>query len=317
MKRLGFLIPVAIVAIAALLSALFVVDERENVLVLQFGQVKQVRTEPGLGVKIPVIQDVVRYDARILGLQSQPLEVTPLDDRRLVVDAFMRWRITDVVRFREAVGVEGVRAAQGRLERVLNAAIREVLGSVPSGAVLSEDRTGLMNRIRDLARREAASLGVQVIDVRLTRTDLPEQNLEATFARMRAEREREAADEIARGNEAAQRVRALADRTVVELVSAARRDSEIIRGEADAERNRIYADAFGNDPEFFAFTRSLTAYERALRSENTTMVMRPDSEFFSFLRSDGMGGVGSPRPPAAEDVPAPAAPDATEQMLGQ
>jgi modulator of FtsH protease HflC len=132
------------------------VDERENVLVLQFGQVKQVRTEPGLGVRIPVIQEVVRYDARILGLQSQPLEVTPLDDRRLVVDAFMRWRITDVERFREAVGVEGVRAAQGRMERILNAAIREVLGSVPSGAVLSEDRTGLMNRIRDLARREAA-----------------------------------------------------------------------------------------------------------------------------------------------------------------
>ena len=317
MKKAAFLIPVGLVAAALALSALFVVDERENVLVLQFGQVKQVRTEPGLGVKIPVIQEVVRYDARILGLQSQPLEVTPLDDRRLVVDAFMRWRITDVVSFRESVGLEGVRAAQGRLERILNAAIREVLGSVPSGAVLSEDRTALMNRIRDLARREAASLGVQVIDVRLTRTDLPDQNLEATFARMRAEREREAADEIARGNEAAQRVRALADRTVVELVSAARRDSEIIRGEADADRNRIYAEAFGRDREFFAFTRSLTAYERAMRRENTSMVMRPDSEFFSFLRTDGMGGIGSPEPPAPEDVPAPAAPDATEQLLGQ
>jgi membrane protease subunit HflC len=317
MKKLAYVIPAALILGAVGLSALFVVDERENVLVLQFGQVKQVRTEPGLGLKIPVIQEVVRYDARILGLQSQPLEVTPLDDRRLVVDAFMRWRITDVVRFREAVGLEGVRAAQGRLERILNAAIREVLGSVPSGAVLSEDRTALMNRIRDLARREAATLGVQVIDVRLTRTDLPDQNLEATFARMRAEREREAADEIARGNEAAQRVRALADRTVVELVSAARRDAEIIRGEADAERNRIYAEAFGNDPEFFAFTRSLTAYERAMRAENTSIVMRPDSEFFTFLRGDGMGGIGAPRPPAPEDIPAPAAPDATEELLGQ
>jgi membrane protease subunit HflC len=174
-----------------------------------------------------------------------------------------------------------------------------------------------MNRIRDLARREANSLGVQVIDVRLTRTDLPEQNLEATYARMRAEREREAADEIARGNEAAQRVRALADRTVVELVSAARRDSEIIRGEADAERNRIYADAFGNDPEFFAFTRSLVAYERAMRSENTSIVMRPDSEFFDFLRTDGMGGLPAAQPPAIEDIPPPATPDATEQLLGQ
>lgn len=322
MKKTAMLIPVLVVLGALGLSALFVVDERETVLVLQFGQVKQVRSEPGLGVKIPVIQEVVRYDARILGLQSQPLEVTPLDDRRLVVDAFARWRIIDVVRFREAVGVEGVRAAQGRMERIMNAAIREVLGAVPSGAVLSEDRTSLMNRIRDLARREAATLGVEVIDVRLTRTDLPEQNLAATFARMRAEREREAADEIARGNEAAQRVRALSDRTVVELVSSARRESEIIRGEADAERNRIYAEAFGRDPEFFAFSRSLTSYERALRGENSTMVLRPDSEFFTYLRTDGMGlpGEGAlrqmPSMPGAAPGDAPAAQDPAE-TLGQ
>lgn len=312
MKKITLLIPALVIAAVVALSALFIVDERENVLVLQFGQVKQVRTEPGLGVRIPFIQEVVRYDARILGLQSQPLEITPLDDRRLVVDAFVRWRITDVEQFRQAVGTEGVRAAQVRIERILNAGIREVLGSVPSGAVLSEDRTGLMNRIRDLARREARTLGVDVIDVRLTRTDLPDQNLAATYARMRAEREREAADEIARGNEAAQRVRALADRTVVELVSSARRDSEIIRGEADALRNRIYADAFGRDPEFFAFTRSLTSYERALRGENATMVLSPDSEFFQFLRSDGIGGEsrasGVPAAPQAPgQAPAPQA----------
>ncbi len=288
MRKFGLLIPIAAVAVIVGLSALFVVDERENVLVLQFGQVRQEINEPGLGIKVPFIQEVVRYDARILGLRTQPLEITPLDDRRLVVDAFMRWRITDVRRFREAVGLEGVSAAQGRMERIMNAAIREVLGAVPSGAVLSEDRTILMNRIRDLARREAQTLGVDVIDVRLTRTDLPEQNLAATFARMRAEREREAADEIARGNEAAQRVRALADRTVVELVSTANRESEIIRGEADAERNRIYAEAFNLDPEFFAFSRSMQAYERALRGENASMVLRPDSEFFAFLRGDGL-----------------------------
>lgn len=312
MKRTALLLPIVVIAAAIGLSALFIVDERENVLVLQFGQVKQVRTEPGLGVRVPFIQEVVRYDARILGLQTQPLEITPLDDRRLVVDAFARWRITDVERFRQAVGMEGIRAAQVRIDRIMNAAIREVLGAVPSGAVLSEDRTTLMNRIRDRARREAGGLGVEIIDVRLTRTDLPEQNLAATFARMRAEREREAADEIARGNEAAQRVRALADRTVVELVSSARRESEIIRGEADAERNRIYAEAFGQDPEFFAFTRSLTSYERALTGQNTSMVLSPDSEFFQFLRTDGLGGQltagsGSPLatepPAAAEDLP--------------
>lgn len=279
-------LPVLAVIGATVLSSLFIVDEREKVLVLQFGQVKQVKEDPGLGFKIPLIQEVVRYDGRILGLQAQPLEVTPLDDRRLVVDAFARWRIIDLVDFREAVGAGGVDAALARLDRILNAAIREVLGSVPSNRVLSEDRTSLMNQIRDRARTESGALGIEVIDVRLTRTDLPDQNLAATFARMRAEREREAADEIARGGEAAQRVRAAADRTVVELTSDARRQAEVIRGEADAERNAIYAEAFGRDPEFFAFTRSLTSYERALQSGNSSIVMQPDSEFFDYLRSE-------------------------------
>ncbi|PKP82579.1 MAG: protease modulator HflC [Alphaproteobacteria bacterium HGW-Alphaproteobacteria-2] len=303
MKRAGLLIPVVAVLAALGLSALFVVDERENALVLQFGQIKDIKTEPGLGFKLPLIQNVVRYDIRIQGIQTEPLEITPLDDRRLVVDAFARWRITDVRRFREALGAGSIPAAQSRIERIMNAAIREVLGSVPSGAVLSEERSALMARIRDQARQEALALGVDVIDVRLTRTDLPEQNLAATFARMRAEREREAADEIARGNEAAQRVRALADRTVVELVSEANREAEKIRGEADAQRNAIYADAFGRDPEFFAFTRSLTAYERALKGENSTMVMSPDSIFFDYLRSDQ----GRAETPRLEIAPEPAA----------
>lgn len=307
------LLPIAAVIGATLLSSLFIVDEREKALVLQFGQVKQVKETPGLGFKIPLIQEVVKYDGRILSLPTQPLEVTPLDDRRLVVDAFARWRITDLVDFREAVGAGGVDAAQTRLDRILNAAIREVLGSVPSNRVLSEDRTILMNQIRDRARAESGALGIEVIDVRLTRTDLPEQNLAATFARMRAEREREAADEIARGGEAAQRVRATADRTVVELTSDARRLAEVTRGEADAERNAIYAEAFGRDPEFFAFSRSLTSYERALQSGNSSIVMQPDSEFFNYLRSDqaplDRPGAVAPGPvlaPGATTVPAAA-----------
>lgn len=314
MKVATIVVPAVIVAGVLALSSVFIVDEREKALVLQFGQVKAVKEDPGLGFKIPLIQEVVYYDGRILGLPTQPLEVTPLDDRRLVVDAFARWRIIDLVEFRQAVGVEGVRAAQSRLERILNAAIREVLGSVPSGAVLSEDRTGLMNRIRDIARREAAALGVDVIDVRLTRTDLPEQNLAATYARMRAEREREAADEIARGGEAASRVRASADRTVVELTSDARRQAEVIRGEADAERIGIYAEAFGLDPEFFAFTRSMTAYERALKGTNSSIVMEPDSVFFEYLNNFGVpaAGIATGNPPAsAAEAATPAVP-ATE-----
>lgn len=279
MARAQYILPVVFAVGAVALSSIFIVDEREQALVLQFGQVKQEIRSPGLGFKIPFIQDVVRYEDRILGLQTQPLEVTLKDNRRLIVDAFARWRIVNLVDFREAVGPGGVEAAQARLDRIVSAAIREVLGSVNSGVVLSEDRTGLMNRIRDIAKREAVSLGVEVIDLRLTRTDLPEQNLAATYARMRAEREREAADERARGEEAAQRVRAAADRTVIELTSDARRQAEVIRGEADAERNSIYASAFGRDPEFFAFTRSLTAYERSLQAGSSSIVMQPDSTF--------------------------------------
>ena len=283
--RAIYVIPVVLVLIVGILSSLFIVDERKKALVLQFGRVTQVKEEPGLGFKLPFIQDVVYYDDRILGLPTTPIEVTMLDDRRLVVDAFARWRIVDLQRFREAVGTGAEAQALRRLEGIVNPAIQEVLGSVDSSRVLSEDRTALMNQIRDIARRQALALGIDVIDVRLTRTDLPEQNLEATFARMRAEREREAADEIARGGEAAQRVRAAADRTVVELTSDARRKAEVIRGEADAERNGIYAEAFGRDPEFFAFTRSLTAYERALQAGNSSIVLQPDSAFFEYLRS--------------------------------
>ncbi len=290
MRKTTIAIPVVILLVIALLSSIFVVDEREKVLVLQFGQIRQVKEEPGLGFKIPLIQEVVRYDDRILSLDTDTIEVTPSDDRRLVVDAFARYRIADVVRFRQAVGVGGIAAAEARLSSILNAQTREVLGAdqVTSDTILSEDRRILMNRIRDQARASALSLGLDVVDVRLKQTNLPSQNLEATFARMRAEREREAADEIARGNEAAQRVRALADRTVVETLSEAEREAQITRGEADALRNNIYAEAFGADPEFFDFYRSMQAYERSLQGNNSTMVMTPDSDFFDYLySSDG------------------------------
>ncbi|MFQ6754561.1 protease modulator HflC [Cereibacter sphaeroides] len=315
MNRSSLILPILAILVAVGFSSIFIVDEREKALVLQFGQVKAVKEEPGIGFKIPLIQEVVRYDGRILGLPTQPLEVTPLDDRRLVVDAFARWRIVDLVEFREAVGAGGIEAAQTRLQRIMSPAIREVLGGVPSIRVLSEDRTVLMNQIRDLARRQALALGVDVIDVRLTRTDLPEQNLSATYGRMRAEREREAADEIARGNEAAQRVRAAADRTVVEVTSEARRQAEVIRGEADAQRNSVYAEAFGRDPEFFAFTRSLTSYERALQSGGSSIVMQPDSEFFQYLRSD-RAPEGAPRP-AAPAAASPETGDAAAPADGQ
>lgn len=286
MRKLSFIVPVAVVLIALFTSTVFIVDERNKALVLQFGRVVAVKEEPGLAFKIPFIQEVVFYDDRILSRDVDPLEVTPLDDRRLVVDAFTRYRITDVNQFREAVGTGGVQVAESRLDSILKSEMREVLGSVSSNDILSSDRAVLMSRIRNAAIEKALPLGIEVVDVRLKRTDLPRANLDATFARMRAEREREAADEIARGNEAAQRVRALADRTQVEIVSEAKRESEIIRGLADAERNAIFASAFGADPEFFEFYRSLAAYRMALKGQNSTMVMSPDSEFFNYLKSD-------------------------------
>ena len=286
MRKSVFLIPAIFVIAAVALSSMFIVDERQKALVLQFGRVVDIKEDPGLAFKIPIIQEVVRYDDRILSRDVDPLEVTPLDDRRLVVDAFARYRITDVNRFRQAVGTGGEETADRRIDGILRNELREVLGSVSSNDILSSDRAALMLRIRNGAIAEARALGIEVIDVRLKRTDLPTENLDATFQRMRAEREREATDERARGNEAAQRVRAQADRTVVELTSDAERQAEIIRGEADARRNAIFADAFGADPEFFEFYRSLTAYDRALGADNSTMVMSPDSEFFNYLRSD-------------------------------
>ena len=254
-------------------SSVFVVDERQKALVLQFGQVKDVKENPGLAFKLPFIQQVVKYDDRILSLDTMPLEVTPLDDRRLVVDAFARYRIVNVVQFRQAVGTGGIITAESRLERILNAALREVLGSVTSNAVLSTDRIELMTRITDSAKIESKGLGIEIVDVRIKKAELPNQNLAATFRRMQAERERMAADERARGQEAAQIVRAEADRKAVETVSEAKKAAEIIRGTADALTTKIFADAFGRDPEFYAFTRSLIAYEASMTGSNTTMVI--------------------------------------------
>ena len=286
MGKTALTLPVIAVALIGIISSVFIVDERETALVLQFGRIVSVKTEPGLAFKIPLVQEVVRYDSRILSRDIDPLEITPLDDRRLMVDAFARYRIVDVNQFRQAVGVGGIPAAENRLDSILKAQIRQILGSVSSNDILSTDRAALMLRIRNGAIDEAGALGIEIIDVRLKRTDLPNNNLAATFARMRAEREREAADEIAHGNEAAQRVRASADRTQLEIVSDAKRQSEIIRGEADAKRNAIFAEAFGADPEFFEFYRSLAAYRVSLKSGNSTMIMSPNSEFFDYLKSD-------------------------------
>ncbi|MEQ6202624.1 protease modulator HflC [Sulfitobacter sp. HNIBRBA2951] len=288
MNKSSFLIPILVIAVAGIMSSVFVVDEREKALVLRFGQIKQVVTEPGLGFKVPMVDEIARFEDRILSLETPVIEVTPADDRRLEIDAFVLYRIDDVVQYRQAVGSGGENRAANDLSGILESQIRAVLGSqgVTSNTILSPERSALMDQIRVRSDARANALGLEVVDVRLRQTNLPEQNFDATLQRMIAEREREATDERARGREAAQRVTALADRTFEEIISEARRDARIIEGEADAERNRIFAEAYSKDPEFFEFYRSLAAYEESLKGNNSTMVLSPDSEFFNYLRSD-------------------------------
>lgn len=302
--KMVYTLPVLALVGAAALSSVFIVDVREKVLVVQFGEVKQVVDEPGLYFKVPFIQEVFRYDDRILGLVTGSQEITFADNRRLSVDAFARWRIVDLQKFRRAVGLGGIEAARDNLSKIVSPEVKDVLGKVQLQSVLSDDRVGLMNKIRDNSKVKAATLGIDVIDVRLTSTDLPKQNLEATYSRMQAERQRDATDEIARGNEAAQTIRAEADRQAVEITSEASKQAEIIRGQADAKRTAIYAEAYGKDPEFYAFTRSLTAYATALRPGNTAFVLAPQGEFFRYLGAESSATAApAPAPSLSGSLP--------------
>ncbi|MGY9038092.1 MAG: protease modulator HflC [Rhodobacterales bacterium] len=309
MNKLKFIVPIIAVVLVGLLSSVYIVDEREKALVLRFGQIKQVREEPGLGFKLPLLDEVVR----IMTLETPMIEGTPADDRRLEVDAFVLYRISDIRQFRQALGVDGGRQAEIQLNGILDGQIRAVLGSqgVTSDTILSPERSALMDQIQVRSDQRAKALGLTVVDVRLRQTNLPEQNFDATLQRMIAERDREATDERARGREAALRVTALADRTYTEILSEARRDARITEGEADAERNKIFAQAYSKDVEFFEFYRSLSAYETALKGENSTMVMSPDGEFFNYFNSEE----GS-RSKSATTTPGTTTPGTTTQGTG-
>lgn len=305
MRRTPILIAIGAAILFTLLSSIFIVSEKQQAIVLQFGEVKrticgtQTGTEevpnlpdycdtagPGLYFKLPWIQSVAFYEDRILPLDTDEFEVTPADNRRLAVEAFARWRIEDPKKFRQTERT--VAAAEISLKGFIDSSLRQVLGAVESEVVLSPERLALMRQIRDLTRDKALERGIDVVDIRISRADFPEENRPTTFARMNAERNKEARDERARGDERAREVRAKAEREAVEIVSDARRQAEIIRGEADAERNNIFAEAYGRDPEFFAFYRSLSAYEKSLRNDNSTLVISPDSEFFDYLKSDNL-----------------------------
>ena len=283
-KSIGIIaVVLAGAAIVITLSAAFIVDQREQVLVLQFGDPKRVIQEPGLNFKIPFIQQTVRFDKRLLDFDNAPEEVIASDQKRLVVDAFARYHITDPLKFYQTVGTE--MALRPRLGSVLNSTLRQVLGTVPLQQVVSEKRGALMLEIRDIVRTEAARFGIRVEDVRIKRADLPAQNSEAIYRRMQTERQQEAAELRAKGAEEAQKIRAEANRQKVVIVAEAEKDSQILRGDGEGQMNRIFAEAFGRDPEFFSFYRSMQAYEAALGTDDTTMVLSPDSDFFRYFGS--------------------------------
>jgi membrane protease subunit HflC len=279
---IGLAVVVALVLIVGS-STLFTVHQNEQAIVLQFGDPKRVIRDPGLNFKLPFVQNVVTYDRRILDFNNPVEEVIAADKKRLVVDAFARYRIVDPLKFYQSVGTEEL--ATTRLGNLLNAAMRRVVGSVSLIAVVSGERAALMTRIRDLVNAEAQQFGVNVIDVRIRRADLPAENSEAIYHRMQTEREREAREIRAEGEEQSLKIRADADRERAVILSEARRDSEIRRGEGDAEAVRIFAEAFGKDVDFFTFYRSMQAYREALSSDDTTMVLSPDSDFFRYFGS--------------------------------
>ena len=281
MKVPKFIIPAIVVIGVFLFQSLFIVQEINQAIVLQFGDPKKIISKAGLNFKLPFIQNVVFLDKRILNLDNEPQEVIAADQKRLIVDAIARFKIVDPLKFYISVGNE--RVARSRLSTIINSRIRGVLGTQELATLLSTDRAKQMSIIQNDVNTEAKTLGIQIVDVRIKRADLPPANSDAIYKRMQTEREREAKEFRAQGAEIAQKIRSTADKDVTVLLANANKKSEIMKGEGDGQRNKIFANAFGRDPQFFAFYRAMQAYETALIGGDTSMVLSPDSEFFKFF----------------------------------
>jgi membrane protease subunit HflC len=283
MKFQKFLLPIIIIIGVVAFFSIFVVKEINQAIVLQFGDPKKIITTPGLQVKIPFIQNVVFLDRRILSLDPAPEEVIASDQKRLIVDAFARFKIVDPLKFYISVGNE--RVARSRLATIINSRLRSVLGKQSLATLLSKDRAKQMALIQEGVNNEAEKFGIEIIDVRIKRADLPQANSEAIFRRMQTEREREAKEFRARGAEMAVTITSTADKEVTVILANANKESEIMKGEGDGLRNKIFADAFGRDPEFFAFYRAMQAYEKALIGGETSLILSPEGDFFKFFGS--------------------------------
>ena len=267
-------------------QALFIVQEVNQAIVLQFGDPKKIITKPGLNFKIPFIQNVVYLDRRVLNLDNPPEEVIAADQKRLIVDAFARFKIVDPLKFYISVGNE--RVARSRLATIINSRIRSVLGTQELATLLSTDRAVHMATIQNDVNTEAKNFGITIVDVRIKRADLPQANSEAIFKRMQTEREREAKEFRAQGAEMAAKITSTADKEVTVILANANKQSEIMRGEGDGKRNKIFADAFGRDPQFFSFYRAMQSYEKALIGGDTSLILSPDSDFFKFFGKAGL-----------------------------
>ncbi|MEM8915697.1 MAG: protease modulator HflC [Pseudomonadota bacterium] len=290
-RRLGILGIIVLVIGFILADGLFVVNERQQALVLQFGAPVRVIQEPGLNLKIPFFQNVVYYEDRVLAVDPPPEQVILADQRRLDVDAFARYRIIDPLQFFQAVNNE-VRAVQ-RLSTFINASLRRVLGNVTQVEILSEERAGIMRRIRSEVTAQSLPLGIEIVDVRIGRADVPADTVQSVYDRMRSEREREAAEFRAQGFEQAQQIRSRADRERTVIIAEAERDAQFERGEGDREAIKLMAEAFDQDREFFSLYRSLQAYRNSLGDDDTTLVLSPESDFFQYFDpSEGVGQAG-------------------------
>ena len=285
MKPPKFLIPVIIVLGVVLFQSAFIVQEINQAIVLQFGNPKRIITDAGLKFKLPFIQNVVYLDKRVLNLDNPPEEVIAADQKRLIVDAFARFQIIDPLKFYITVGNEMV--ARSRLSTIINSRIRGVLGTQELATLLSKDRAKQMSIIQNDVNEEAKSFGIKIVDVRIKRADLPQANSDAIFKRMQTERQREAKEFRAEGAEIAAKITSTADKDVTVLLANANKQSQILKGEGDGQRNKIFANAFGKDPEFFSFYRAMQAYETALIGGETSLVISPDSEFFKFFGKSG------------------------------
>ncbi len=278
---LAFIFVLLLTGAAALYASAFIVHQNEQALVLRFGEPVGVITKPGLNWKVPVVDTVDIFEKRVLDLDASPQEVTAVDQKRLVVDSFVRYRITNPLEFYKTLRFEG--AVPSRLGPIVESAVRGILGGVSFSDIVRDKREELMGRIAKQVNAQAAPLGIEVVDVRIKRADLPEQNATRVFERMRAEREREAAEFRSQGTAEANRIRATADREVTVLKADATRKGEELRGTGDAERNRIFNDAYGKDADFFGFYRSMQAYEQSIKAGDSKLILSPDSPFFKYF----------------------------------